>query len=284
MQRRFSLLFLLGVFLLIDGCGPPPAPPAQQFFTDAKANLQAMDYDAALKNLDRLIQAAGEQPLGQQGMILRTALYTAVAEGTKTMAEAYDQGWRATRVDHLQFQKMKLDYYGICRVRLMNAMESVMGQRNKLGEPMTLEITFPDYSGTDPVTLAMIQKGQYPRDDERFRTERELERNAMARTLARMVGAGEDVAKGKAAFEKGSAQIDPRVYLLELSGMFYKLSDIFDRKALDDPRYRGLSLEVARDNMDILLKMLESKHDKDMETRAKKLKADCEKEIKKLSG
>lgn len=284
MRRRLSLLFFLGVFLLISSCGPPPAPPAQQFFTDAKNNLRAMDYDAALKNLDKLIAAAEGQPLGQQGLIIRTALYAAVAEGTKKMAEAYGEGWRMARVDHLQFQKMKLDYYGICRVRLMNAMESVMAQRNKLGEPMTLEIVFPDYSGTDPVTLAMIEKGQYPKDDERFRTEREVERNALARTLARIAGAGEDVAKGKAAFEKGSVQIDPRVYLLELSAMSYKLSEIFDRKALDDPRYRRISLEVVRDNMDIVLKMLESKPDKDLETRAKKLKADCEKELKKLSS
>jgi hypothetical protein len=274
----------LGVFLLFSSCGPPPAPPAQQFFTDAKNNLQAMDYDAALKNLDRLIEAAGEEPLGKQGVILRTALYTAMADATKSMAEAYDEGWRKTRVDHLQFQKMKLDYYGICRVRLMNAMESVMGQRSKLGEPMTLDIAFPDYSGTEPVTVAMIRQGQYPQDEERFRAQREVERNALARALARVAGAGDDVAKGKAAFEKGSVQIDPRVYLLELSGAFHKLGDIFDRKALDDPRYRRITLEVVRDNSDIVLKMLESKPDKDLATRAKKLKADCVKELKKLGS
>ena len=284
MRRRFSLLLLLGVSLLIPSCGPPPPPPAQQFFTDAKNNLKALDYDAALKNLDKLVVAAEGQPLGQQGVILRTALYVAVAEGSKTMAEAYAEGWRVSRADSAQFVHMKANYYGICRVRLMNAMESVMGQRSKLGEPMTLEIAFPDYSGTEPVTLGMIKQGQYPKDDDRFRTEREVERNAMARTLARLAGAGEDVAKGKTAFEKGGVQIDPRVYLLELSGMFYKLSDIFDSKALDDPHYRRISLEVVRDNTDILLKMLESKPDNDLETRAKKLKADCEKELKKLSS
>jgi len=284
MRRRFSLLVLLGAFLLISSCGPPPAPPAQQFFTDAKNNLQAMDYDAALKNLDRLIEAAGEQPMGQQGVILRTALLAAMADGSKMMAEAFAEGWRMSRANSGQFVQMKGDYYGICRVRLMNTMEAVMAQRNKLGEPMTLEFAFPDYSGSDPVALAMIRQGQYPEDAERFRTEHEVERNALARTLARMAGAGEDVAKGKAAFEKGSAQIDPRVYLVELSGMFYKLSEIFNPKALDDPRYRRISLEVVRDNMDIVLKMLESKPDKGLETRAKKLKADCEKELKKLSS
>jgi hypothetical protein len=283
MRRRFSLLFLLGVFLLISSCGPPPAPPAQQFLTDAKANLAAMDYDAALKNLDKLIAAAEGQPAGQQGVILRTALLTAIADGSKTMGDAFAEGWRMSRADSAQFVQLKGDYYGICRVRLMNAMEAVMAQRNKLGDAMTLEIAFPDYSGTEPVALAMVKQGQYPQDAERFRTEREIERNALARTLARIAGAGEDVAKGKTAFEKGSVQVDPRVYLLELSATFYKLSDIFDRKALDDPRYRRISLEVVRDNMDIVLKMLESKPDKDLETRAKKLKADCEKEMKKLA-
>jgi hypothetical protein len=57
---------------------------------------------------------------------------------------------------------------------------------------------------------------------------------------------------------------------------------MFDRRGLDDARYRRISLEVVRDNADVVLILLEKKPDKELETRAKKLKADCEAALKKL--
>lgn len=287
MRRRLFSLLMMGVFLIGSGCSSGPATSgSEQYFTDAKSSLAKMDYDAALKNLDRLIKTTEGQPLGKQGAVLRTALLAAMADGTKQMAEAYGGGAGQSGASGRQgkFIKMKSDYYGIARARLMSSMEAVMAQRNKLREPMALEIPFPDFAGTDPAAITKIQNGQWVDDSERYRAEIEAVRNSLARTLARLAGAGDDVHKGHATFDKGGVQIDPRIYLLELSNMFYKLSEMFDRRALDDARYRRISLEVVRDNADLVLKMVEAKPDKDLETRAKKLKADCEAALKKLGN
>jgi hypothetical protein len=284
MPNRCFPPLVLGVFLAALACGGPTTPPAEHFFTDAKQNLASMDYEGALKNLERLMKSAEGQPLGKQGEVLRTALLVSLAEATMKMGQAYDTGARQpeARAQQSQFVKMKSDYYGIARTRLMNSMEAVMAQRGKLADPLPLNISFPDFTGTDPVVVSRVEKGMWAADNDRYRAELEVVRNALARTLARLAGAGDDVHKGRTTFEKGGVQIDPRVYLLELSTMFYKLSDLFDRKALDDPRYRRISLEVVRDNADILLKMLEAKPDPDLEKRAKKLKADCEAALKKM--
>ena len=94
MQRRTFPLFILLVCLLVACGGGPATPTSEQYFLDAKKNLATLDYEAALKNLDRLAKSAEGQPLAQQGTILRIALLAAMAEATSKMAEAYGDGAR----------------------------------------------------------------------------------------------------------------------------------------------------------------------------------------------
>src|SRR5712692_9894057 len=115
MRRRLLTPLLLALCLLSFECScTPTTPPAEQFFADVKSNLAARDYNAALKNLDRLIQAGGDQPLGQEGNVLRAALQTALAGGSKQMAETYGAGVKqpAAQARIGQFTRMRADYYG----------------------------------------------------------------------------------------------------------------------------------------------------------------------------
>src|SRR5574337_959150 len=182
MRSRLCCLFSLAFCLLLVGCtSAPPAPTPAQYFNDAKTNLRAMDYDAALKNLDRLIKSAGDQPLGQQGILLRAVLLTAMAEGNKQMADAFGIGVKqpAAQARPAVFSKMRADYYGMARARLMNSMEAVMGERAKLGaQPMPLDIAFPEFSGTEHPAIAQIRSGRAVADAERYRAELESVRNA----------------------------------------------------------------------------------------------------------
>ena len=286
MRRLFFSALTLGVSLL-SACssGSTSATEAEQYYTDVKKNLVALDYQAALKNLDRLIKAGEGQPLGREGVIVRTALLTAMADGSKRMGDAYRDGSSQPAAGAFkgQFARMKSDYYGISRMRLMSAMEALLPQRAKLGEElMPLQLDFPDFTGQEPATVTKVRNGTWPSDTERYRAEMEMIKNALARTLGGMVGAGDDAAKGKAIFSKGGVQIDSRVYLIDLSSTFLRLNDVFGRKALDDPRNARITLEVVRDNLDLATKMLEKKPDKDLEVRVKNLKAECEKALKAL--
>lgn len=286
MPTRLILFPVMAFCLVLVACTTaPPTPAAEQYFADAKKNLPNRDYESALRNLDRATKAAGDQPVGQQVVLLRTALLTAMAEGAKQMADAYGSGSKEPPGEARsgQFRKMRADYHGIARVRLMNAMEAILAQRKKLGaEPVPLEMRFPDFSGTDHAALTKIKSGYWAEEADRYRAELESVRNALARNVARMTGAGDDVHKGQAAFEKGGLQVDPRIYLIEMSNTFLRLGEIFDRRALDDPRYLRICYEVVRDNMDVVLKLLQIKPDKELETKAKKIKADCEKALKAM--
>jgi hypothetical protein len=285
MRSRFLFVLVVILCLTLSACSSPPPPTGDNYFADAKNNLEAMDYDSALRNLERAISAAGEQPQGQQATLVRIALLTAMADGANKMADAYETGRRQPVAGPRfgQLSQIRTDYYGVARVHLLNAMEAMMKQRAKLGDkPMPLALKFPAFSGAESPVMARILKGMAVSDEERYRVQLDMTRNALAATLAGMVGAGDNVHKGHEIFNTGNVEIDPRVYLIHMTEAFHKLSEIFGSKALDDAKYHKVSLEVVRDNLELASKLLAAKPDKDLEARIKKCRAECDKQLKKL--
>ena len=82
-------------------------------------------------------------------------------------------------------------------------------------------------------------------------------------------------------FSSGKVDIDPRVYLIELSNSFLQTGGMFDFRGLNEPDHLGTVNEVVRGNLEIALKLLAAKPDKDLEARVKKLQAQYEKKVKK---
>lgn len=288
MQSHLLPSLAIAISVSLSACSsPPPRAPGEKDLTDARSSIKASDFNAALKDLDGAIKSAGEDPLGQQAAVLRVALVTALAESGKQMAEAYAVGARepAAQSHYGPFNKMRADYYGIARSRFMDAMQSVMNQRRKLsGNPLPIEITFPGFTGgTDP-TVTKIKSGQWVADADRMGAELLADRNALARILSALAGGGDDPNKGQQIFSSGKVDIDTRVYLIELSSSFLRLGTMFEPRALNETDHLRTVNEVVRGNLETALKLLAAKPDKDLEARAKKMQAECEKTLKKLGG
>jgi hypothetical protein len=287
MQRRLLLSLVIVISLLLAACSGPPTSPGERDLADARNNLKASDFNAALKNLDRAIKSAGDEPVGQQAIVLRVALVTALADTSKQMAEAYGLGAKepAAQSHYGPFNRMRSDYYGMARSRLMDAMQSVIDRRGKLGgNPMPIEVSFPGFTGgTDP-TVTRIKSGQWVTDADRFGAEVQVDRNALARILSALAGAGQDPNKGQQIFSSGKVDIDPRVYIIELSSSFLRIGGMFEPRALNEPDHLRTVNEVVRGNLEVALKLLAAKPDKDLEARAKKMQAECEKTLKKLGS
>jgi hypothetical protein len=288
MLHRLFLSFVVPIPLLLVACsGGPSMSPGEQSLSDARTSLKSSDFNAALKHLDGAIKSAGDDPLGQQAAVLRVALMTALSDAGKQLAEAYALGAKEPPAQSRSgaFNKMRADYYGIARSRLMDAMQSVMDRRSKLSaNPMPIEITFPGFTGgTDP-TVTKIKSGQWVADPDRVSAEAQLDRNALARILSALAGAGQDPNKGQQLFSSGNVDIDPRVYLIELSSSFLQIGGMFDPHGVNAPDQLRIVNQVVRGNLDVALKLLATKPDKDLEARVKKMQADCDKTLKKLGG
>jgi hypothetical protein len=287
MQRPLLPFLAITFCVLLAACtNAPPPPSTAQYLAEARNNFKGSDFNAALINLDRAMKSTGDEALRQQAAVLRTALVTALADASKQMAEAYAVGANepAARSQFGPFNRMRSDYYGIARSRLMDAMQSVMDQRSKLTvSPMPIEVMFPSLAGgTDP-TITRIKRGLWVTDSDRLGAELVANRNALARTFSALAGAGPDPSKGQQIFSTGKVDIDPRVYLIEISSSFLQIGSMFEPRGVNEADHLRIVNQVVRDNLEIVQKLLVAKPDKDLEARATKMQTECDNTLKKLS-
>jgi len=285
-HRPWPFLVLALTAVLLACSSTPPTSESDQSFTDARNNFKSSDFKAALRNLDKVIKSTSDESQRQQAIVLRTALVTALADANKQMAEAYYIGAKqpAAQSHTGAYYKMRSDYYNTAHSFLMDAMQSVMNQRPKLGgSPMLIEVTFPGFAGTNP-GMTRIKSGQPVSDADQMSAELQADRNALAVVLSEIAGAGQDPNKGQQVFGSGKVELDPRVYLIELSNSFLQSGAMFEWRGLNEPDHLRTVNEVVRGNLDVAQKLLSAKPDKEMEARVKKMLSDCDKADKKKTS
>jgi hypothetical protein len=280
MAHRPWPIFAVAISVLLLACSSaPPTSDSNKHMTDARASFKSSDFDAAMRNLDKAIKTAPNDADKQQAIILRTVLVTAMADANKQMAEAYYVGAKQplAQAHNGPFYKQRSDYYSAANSNLMDAMQSVMNQRSKLGGPaMPLEIVFPGFMGTNP-GMTKIKSGMLLSDSERLSAEMQADRNALALVLSAIAGAGQDPHKGQQVYVTGKVEIDPRVYIIELSNSFLQTGEMFGPRGLNEADHQRTVTEVVHANLELAEKMLAEKPDKELEARLKKCRADCDK-------
>jgi len=284
MQHRPCTFLVIAISVLLMACSnAPTTSDSNQSIIDARNSFKSSDFKAALRNLDKAIKLAPDDAARQQAVALRTVLVTALADANKQMAEAYAAGARqpAAQSHPGPFYNMRSDYYNNAKSYLMDGMQSVMNQRAKMsGNPIPMEVSFPGFTGTNP-GLTKIKSGQFVSDSERLSAEAQADRNALAVVLSAVGGAGQDPVKGQELFSSGKVDVDPRVYIIELSNSFLQTGAIFEFRGLNEPDRLRTVNEVVDGNLAVAQKLLDAKPDKDMEARVKKMQCDCDKVLKK---
>ncbi len=281
MRHSAWAVVLLAGTLMGTGCSNGPSSSGgENPYTDAKNNFKSSDFKAALRNLDKTIKTTPDETTRQEAIVLRTALVTALADANKQMAEAYYAGAHepASQGHTGPLFKMRGDYYAAAHGYLMDAMQSVMDQRAKLAAtPVPIDVTFPGFMGTNP-SMVKIKTGQSVSDSDGLTAEAQADRNALAMVLSQLAGVGSDPTKGEQAFTAGKVTVDPRVYLIELSGDFLQTGEMYEmRGGLNEPDKMNTVRTVVKGNLDAAQKLLDAKPDKDLEAKLKKVQAELEK-------
>jgi len=286
MLRRPWPFLIIAISILVLACScAPPISESSKAYTEARNNLKFSDFDGALNNLDKAIKSAKDESLSQEALVFRTVLVTALADANRQMAEAYYTGSQQpdAQSHSSPFYKTRADYYSTANSLLMDAMQSVMNQRPKLnGNVIPLEADFPGFTANIPA-LTKIKGGQLVPDSDRVSAELQTDRNVLALTLSAIAGAGQDPDKGKAAFSTGKVDIDPRVYIIEISNGFLQAGAMFESTGMNQSDRLRTVHDVVRGNLDVALKLLAAKPDKDLEARVKQMQADLDKKPKKPS-
>ena len=283
---RFSwplLIIAISVLFLANSCAPPISVSTQAY-NDAKNNLKFSDFDGALNNLDKAIKSAKDEPSRQEALILRTALAIGLADANRQMAEAYNTGSQQPDAKgHTgPFYKARSDYYSAASTLLMQAMQAVMDERSKLGDkPMPLEVAFPNFTGTI-AGVESVKKGKLLSDSDRLAAELQQDRNCIAAALSAIAGAGPDPNKGLVAYNTGKVDVDPRVFIIELTDSFLQVGAMFQPAGMNQlDRWHTVN-QVVRANLNVAAKLLAAKPDANLEARVKKMQADNDKTLKKF--
>jgi hypothetical protein len=286
MRWKLFLLIVLTASSFAAGCSSGPVEPtAEQYLASARESLRGQDFDNAVKNLDRMIRAAGNQPLAQQGALLRTVLLTALAEGDLRMGQAYAAGALQLKGQSGQsaFARMRTDYYGMTRAHIVSAMEAMIAQRvNIQMAPIPLVVAPSPVRQADPAPLAQLEMGRMISEPDRLAAQTECARNAWARRLISVAGAGALSDQEGATVSAPGIQIDPRIYLLEMSDEFLRLSYVFGPGVLDDVRYLRATQELILGNLRVVDALLETHPDAALRARVDKMKADCKERLQSL--
>jgi hypothetical protein len=288
MPSRPLLFVVSAISVLVFACSSaPPTPLSVRHFADAKNNLQASDYKAALENLDATIKTTQDDTVRQEASVLRVALLTALADADQQLAEAYHVGAKQPPAQSQTgaFYKERADYNNAARNYLMDAMQAELEQRGKLGpNPIVIQIAYPGFTGGVDPGLAKIKSGILISDNERANTELQMDRNALASVLAALAGVNQDLNKGRELYDAGPVNVDSRVYLVAFSDSFLNIGSMFDTRGINEPdKFRTVN-QVVRGNLDLAEKLLAAKPDKDLETRVKKMEGDCDKCLKRLGA
>ena len=100
---------------------------------------------------------------------------------------------------------------------------------------------------------------------------------ALAVVLTSIAGKGQDPQKGKDAYATGKVEIDPRVYIIELSNSFLESGAMYEVHGLNQPEKLRTVKDVVKGNLEVATKLLAAKPDKNLEARVKKILDDCDK-------
>ncbi len=285
-MKLLRVLTLAGVFSSLvawSGCAPSPKPvtPASQF-AEAKEMLRQRTHDRALDSLAKLSKQENE--MAERARMLSIAVLGGMGESYREMADAYMKGSTVVRTEaeKMRFRKMAMDYYGMARVRSLNYVEQLLPLLRKSDtKPFTVEARFPEASAVENATLNKLQQGIWVGEEERYRAELDMLDLWVAKILCASASVS-DLNQGRALYQKGTVDLDPRGYFVAMAKTMMDASALFTPKALDNSRMRRLFYEKADETLDVSMRLLKMQPDKALETRARRMKQDCQKELKRL--
>ncbi len=285
-MKILRMLAVAGVFSSLvawSGCAPSPKPvtPASQF-AEAKEMLRQRTYDRALDSLAKLSKQ--ENDMAERARMLSVAVLGSMGESYREMGDAYMKGSTVVRTEaeKMRFRKMAMDYYGMARVRSLNYVEQFLPLLKKSDtKPFTVEARFPEASAVENATLNKLQQGIWVGEEERYQAELDTLDLWVAKILCASALVS-DLNQGRALYQKGTVDLDPRGYFVAMAKTMMDASALFASKALDDSRMQRLFYEKADETLDASMRLLKMQPDKALETRARRMKQDCQKELKRL--
>lgn len=268
---------LVSIILTVN-CSAPvkrPVGPARDY-QDAKDLFKQGKFDRASDYAEGLATASPANAYTDRARTLRIVIFSGWVKAYKELAEAYAQGFKATKNPRFkaEFERLRHDsllYGGTAALNLGDTAHRIMAD-GKLPKEVTLEAPYPEAEGPVTITqLARVQEGGWIESDDQEAAAVAARQKGIDDTLAQFVGA--DRAKARNALTAGAVKISGVDFGLFLSKQLLEGSSIFDPWHSGNPgKLRELANE-ADEAVKATLALLKEAPDKKKEQEAKVLAA-----------
>jgi hypothetical protein len=224
----------LPLWLPLASCGPKkPAVDTPAFYWDAaRETFAARDYLKTTEHLRRIIRTDNE--FTQRALPWRLAVSSGLAQVYLDLASDCQKGVSANPQTPGPVRQAMSNYRLMAETRVLEFAETFIQFRKVYKEPtVTLDFAFPTVNVADILERGKVQAGTLPSAEMMASVERRMMERAIADAVAASVGAPGDIAKGRAAFQGGRAQVSREVFMAAMLKSLYNQTELFSREAMN---------------------------------------------------
>lgn len=234
------------------GCGTskgpaPPKPGTPAFFwAVAKSAYQKGDFQAAMKNLNRIL--ATENDYKRRAQIWETVLDSGIARGEMEWADILDEGRPAAKAREIDFRRLANEaraLAGQSAMRFADTAHKLMPDLTE--EEVVLPFGIPDVNKDRPVEVERILKGLLPMPAEAERLHNLMMRRGVLLSVIAVADPGGDNERARALFSQPEPKVRREQFLFFLATQFTELSQLFAPKKLDRAARVKLFLDEAKE-------------------------------------
>ncbi len=251
------------LFSLLCSCSNQPAPPAKGtpafYWQAAQESYAAGDFMKTNDHLEQLLKSQNE--FTERARPWRLVMLSGMLRGYLDFAEKFEYGGRENKTNPTPFRKSLNDARSVAGNLTMQLLES--WRKFKAAKPAEVVLDFPFPSGSAAPVAALVQasKGILLPPVEIEKARKAAVQRGVVLAVTDSVGAGDDAAKGRAAFQTPPAKVSLPVFAMSMAKTLFDGAQLYDARKLDRP---DLLKALSTEALELIKEAPESKEKKEL--------------------
>lgn len=228
------------VFLVSCNSGPSAPQPGTPgyYWAAANDNWKSGDYVRTLDNLAHVTETQND--FTARARPWRIVIAAGVAQGYSDMAQAFEDGAKATRFRPAEFRR-PMNAYRTSASRTALQLAEAFGKfsTDNKDQPVRIEFPWPPAGNPAmPPKLEALARGTMPSQDQIDAVELAIVQRDVVRAAARVAGAADDIAKGRAVFQAPGHSIPAEQFNTGIARTLVDLAALYGPAKMDMPDKR----------------------------------------------
>ncbi len=251
----------------------------EYLFSEVKKAVADGRYEKALDSSGALQTRFPKSEQAAKARLLNIVLLAGQSDGFRNIADAYLAGMEADPQQYGKLRSMAFNYHRKRKsvaLILYQACDRFL-KRHSPESTYALESSWPvDDSEQGPDQLQEVRSGTMLDSEQQEEVEVVELPKGIARTLARFLDSGEDLAQARATLDEGSVELVPSRALLTVAQCILDNQKLFGREGLSEVKNYSIFLHQADKALNLTIASLQEHPDEAIQASADQLKAEID--------